>query len=350
MSTKSGNAVYARPLAAINLESFNMKKNSQKQFDRYLKKFDSLNDCIQYIQQNFPQDSKIIRQVIDEETGKKIEKSIPAFLYRGEEYAWPTTVSSNQRIEDSKVLTQETKDKFRIIGNRIDSELQNFSNLSPMYSAAYLQHYGLPTELLDITSDLDIAAYFASTGNIGETGLICVFSLKDIHTKSIIIDLTNHPSAERPRRQSGYAFFHKKFTDIKEKSCIKELNLKWFSFTLQEEDIKKFKVKDEILNAYSDKVAGVIQLIVDDFEKQDDETAKWLAEKIVPAPFIGKIIDYWEHEPEQPRTFELVSMEEANYEYNDAVEKTNNYRKWSLLFPEIRPHKLKYKISKYPLE
>ena len=104
------------------------------------------------------------------------------------------------------------------------------------------------------------------------------------------------------------------------------------------------------LPCQTDKVAGAIQIIVDDFEKQEDEIAKWLSKKVVPAPFVAKIIDYWENKPQQPKTVELISMQEAGMTYNEDVERENNYQKWSILHPEIRPHKLKPLVTKFPLE
>lgn len=327
-----------------------MTHNSVKTFDRVDKAFNNLDSCIRYIQQNFPQDETIEIEVIDINTGKKGKGSIPKYFYRGEDYAYPTTTSSLQRLNDDKNLSATTKDKIRGITGRIDLELQKFSNISPMYSAAYLQHYGLPSELLDIASNLKIASFFASCGKVGNTGLVCVLSAKEIHSKSITIDLKDQPAAERPRLQFAYAFFHNKFIDLKDADCIATLKLNWFSFVLSETDINLYHVEKEILNAYTDKVAGIIQLLVDDFEKQEDEIAKWLADKIIPAPFLAKIIDYWEHKPQQPKTIELISMKEAGLEYNPEVESDNNYKKWSLLHPEIRPHKLKSLVPSYPLE
>lgn len=322
----------------------------EQKFNRAEKSFNSLKECVEYIEQTYPKDTTTKIKAVDTETGERFETTISAYFYRGEEYAYPTTVSSMQRLNDNSELTKEVKEKLKSVVSRIDIELQKFSNLSPMYSAAYLQHYGLPTELLDITSRLEIAAYFASCGKIGDEGLLCVLPIQDIYTQSKIIDLTDNPSAERPRRQLAYGFFHDKFIDLKNADCVNTLKLKWFSFKLTKQDVEKFKAKAEILNAQTDKVAGMIQIIVDDFEKQEDEVAKWLSEKVVPAPFVAKIIDYWEHKPQQPKTVELVSIQEAGMTYNADLERGNNYKKWSNLHPEIRPHKLKQLVQKYPLE
>jgi hypothetical protein len=89
-------------------------------------------------------------------------------------------------------------------------------------------------------------------------------------------------------------------------------------------------------------------LILDDFEKLDDLAARWLADRVAPAPFVTRVIDYWEHLPNQPKTVELVSLAEAGLPYDEQSERENNYKKWSVAFPESRPHKLKPNMSLEP--
>ena len=304
------------------------------------KVFSSLGDCVKFIENNFPENKLIQIEAKDLDTSESSSSAFPAHFYRGENKCYPTSTSSLYRITTDDLLPQATKEKLESITKTIDLEFQKFANISPILSEAYLQHYGLPTTLLDITSRLDIAAYFASCGNVGDIGLICVFNYDDMDSDTSIIDLRNHRFAQRPQWQHAFGFSHNIFSDLKKNDCIERLALKWFSFTLTADDITKFKTKDEILDAHRDMFAGQIQIIVDNFEKQEDSIARWLADNIVPAPFVTKVIDYWDSERRQPKTVELVSMEEAGMLYNEVVERENNYKKWSEMFPEIRPHKL----------
>ncbi|MDQ3687427.1 MAG: hypothetical protein M3430_17775 [Acidobacteriota bacterium] len=79
---------------------------------------------------------------------------------------------------------------------------------------------------------------------------------------------------------------------------------------------------------------------MDDYDKIDDVAARWLANQIPPAPFVTKVVDWYEHKPNQPKTVELVSIEEAGLEYNEETERLNNYHRWSVAFPDVSPHKL----------
>jgi tetratricopeptide (TPR) repeat protein len=199
-------------------------------------------------------------------------------------------------------------------------------------------------------------------------------SIKDVEEQDIQLNklLNNHPGSfilwyfrctlyqELGRYKKAIYYFHEylqKFTEHQDQllgyyglGVTYNKMGEFDNATLTECDIRQFKIKAEILNAETDKVAGAIQIIVDDFEKQEDEIAKWLSEKVVPAPFVAKIIDYWEHKSQQPKTVELISMQEAGMIYNADVERENNYKKWSILHPEIRPHKFKSLVPKYPLE
>ena len=241
-------------------------------------------------------------------------------------------------------LPADVKDVIEEVTRRVDKDLQDMLKLEPMLSEGFLQHYGMPTRLLDVTDDLDIAAYFASGGKIGERGLICVFPLDVVSRNSIVIDLRNHPGAIRPRRQSALAFWNRKYVDVKSTDCIEQLQLKWFSFELQDEDALKYhEGNDNLLDAHTDPVAGMIQFLLDNMPKMDDRAAKWLSGEVVPAPFLAKGLDW--HGPGQPNTTEPIPLSETSIKYNEEKERDNNYKRWSDNYPETDGYRLVKKLG-----
>src|SRR5215213_1914067 len=164
-------------------------------FDREERQFNSLVECVDHIRQYYPDNQKIHLTSKDIDSGKSGEIQAPAFLYRGESYAFTSTTSSMGRIRQNESLPLKTRQLLQAITQKADAELQDFFNLSPMLSAGFLQHYGMPTELLDVSSSLDVAAYFASEGKVNSKGLICILPVQVIAENSMIIDLTQHPAA-----------------------------------------------------------------------------------------------------------------------------------------------------------
>lgn len=308
-------------------------------FTRVFQHFLSLEVCLEHIKANFdPAQTIRINSGRDIHSGEAISFDVPAYLYRGESYPYPTTTPSGYRLNKDRSLPKVVRDSVQDIIRRLDLELQDWMHFNPMYSAGFLQHYGAPTQFLDVTSSLDVAAYFASGGKIGGIGLICVFPVEHVSGKAITVDLTNHPGAERARRQSAFAFYHRTHTDLKSATCINDLKLKWFSFSLMANDISLYHGRNNLVDAHTDRVAGVLQIILDGWPKMDDRVAKWLSEHIVPAPFVTKALDWYG--PNQPRTVELVPMSDASIAYDEEQERWKNYRKWSIAFDEELPHRL----------
>ena len=301
--------------------------------------FPSLDACLQHLKTKFPP-SHTVRLDTAKDFYSQQEESVraPAYLYRGESREYPMTTSSMHRLWSDETLSLDVRTTIKDTVCALDQELQEFLNCPPMISAGFLQHYGAPTELIDVTASLETAAFFA-TGIVGERGSICVFSVAEVVDRCVIVDLTEYPVAERPQRQTAYALFHKSHFDLKSHSAIADLQLKWFSFTLTDDDKLKYGANSELLDAYTDRAAGVLQLLMDNFDKISDTAAKWLSDRIVPAPFVTEVID--EYSPGQPRTVELIPLCESSLDYNEGRERESNYRNWSLAHPETRKHRLR---------
>ena len=81
--------------------------------------------------------------------------------------------------------------------------------------------------------------------------------------------------------------------------------------------------------AHSDRAAGLIELIINSFGKMHDDAARWIANRLQPAPFMalcrknaaGELIWAW------------VSAEEAGVPYDEKTSTEANYKYWSEKFP-----------------
>lgn len=192
------------------------------------KHFTSLQACIQHVRSKYDMEEVVCPQAKSIVSGNSITATMPRYLYRGESFIYPTTTSRMHRLKTNPKIAPEVKRVIEEVSKSVDTELQDpkFMGLPPMLSAGFCQHYGVPTELLDVTSELDVAAYFASTGCIGGRGMICVIPAALGAKKAVVIDLRSHPLAERPRRQAALAVFSKRHIDFKSNECVTELGLK----------------------------------------------------------------------------------------------------------------------------
>ena len=93
-----------------------------------------------------------------------------AFFYRGVSNSIHPITSgiyrSNERHEENYY--------FNEISVRCPEAFRALNNLEKL---TYMQHYGCPTRLLDITSNPLVALYFACSGNEDKDGIVYIFSV-----------------------------------------------------------------------------------------------------------------------------------------------------------------------------
>ena len=109
--------------------------------------------------------STIHRTVVDPTTGRHSKATIPAFLFRGESKVYPSIYSSCGRFRMNTTLSDHEKAIVNHIAASLDKLLRD-KGLHPMASAALLRHYEFPTEIIDTTSSIDVAASFAISGTV----------------------------------------------------------------------------------------------------------------------------------------------------------------------------------------
>jgi hypothetical protein len=293
------------------------------------KSFDSLVDCINYIKATYRQETISVqaKDVSNEET---FTIDAPRYFYRGESKVYSSTYSKIQRVGLS--MPARVKEDIKKVVTEVDYQLQDWLNLDPMLSAGYLQHYGLPTELLDISPSLETAIFFSSyvdKNSPVEEGCFCIFDNRVIHDSSIIINLSDHHLALRPRIQKAYTFFHKSHLDIKAKDCIDDLRLHWLHFKSSKSEKKEyFNLLKYLPDNKDDVTAGFVYMVLTNLDfKVSDFAANYLV-NTCEVPAVPLVMD--------ANTGKAKTFNEANIDYDEEVARYNLYRILSNQFPDTR--------------
>lgn len=237
---------------------------------------------------------KTLIRGIDPTNGEQITLNAPAFLFRGENSLHPTICSSRYRFDRSKSPSRKAKKEIKIIIDELDELLQGYG-LPPMWSASLLQHYGFPTEVIDATSSVKVAASFAASGDIGSVGRILVYSLIPLKNNAIVIDLGHLHWAKRPRRQCGYMIFHRKYENLLEKAVINNIAVEEHCFKLTKDDKEKYDQNDFLCGDPSkDPTSGLLHKLIHDVILNEylisHETQEWLKKRIPWGPVPMKVV------------------------------------------------------------
>lgn len=234
--------------------------------------------------------------VVDPISGGRSEETIPAFLFRGESKVYPSICSSRYRFERDTGLSENEKSIIECIGGKLDESLRE-RGLHSMCSASLLQHYGFPTEVIDTTSSIDVAASFAiSDCDTNEPGRILAYPTDKLMKNAVVIDLSMIDWARRPRRQRGFMIFHKNYLDWQHEQLIDDVHVEEHRFTASEVDRQHFdKTAYLIGSPIEDPVCGLLHKLVHDVVLADTQAlpskvADWLNARIPWAQFPCRVI------------------------------------------------------------
>lgn len=125
-----------------------------------------------FIEQYYEYIYSFKQRTIAEKSLNSQEKSNLSFFYRG-------VSNSSHKIAPGiyrKTERHEENYYFNEISVRCPEAFRSFGNLEKL---TYMQHYGCPTRLLDITSNPLVALYFSCLGNEEENGVVYIFAVNE---------------------------------------------------------------------------------------------------------------------------------------------------------------------------
>ncbi len=165
----------------------------------------------------------------------------PAVLLRGESCPWPTTESSMHRFsvqDDGKTMKSPglVMPFYDFQEDYSDYLAERFGTTRDD-ALGFLQHYGFPTDLFDVSPSSTTARFFATNQHPEKCGTIGVFPVPKLKNHFKVIDLSRRAFADRPRRQTAYAIKpHNGSWDLKNEESHECLGVRWYRFRKSAED------------------------------------------------------------------------------------------------------------------
>lgn len=228
----------------------------------------TLKELIAELKGKFPQEPVQLRY-FDFQTLESPLTLQPQYLYRGERTtSWPTSMTTFSRnlkdhpdfreinhwvsglqLETGEVLNSYALYPFLKYALWPSEEAQA-DKMIEIYINGIMQHYGFDTSLLDVTSDLLVAASFAATGWPNDTGQIMVLETKNVEDQ--YFDLTQM-FGNRAKLQSAFVLYGTPALDLKSGEFSGLYQPSWHQFTLTQAD-KDLYLNPKLLQATDDDV------------------------------------------------------------------------------------------------
>jgi hypothetical protein len=302
------------------------------------RRFDSLTEAYKYILDQYALQPN---EVVWAETasGLAYPRKLPRFLFRGECGEFPMTTDSWRRLSDAALLDSfklSLSDMTRLEqlkGDLMDRLCQKFDHLDRIGSMALLQHYGLPTQIVDFTAGLEIAFAFAVAGT-ASVGRVAVMP-RNPSQRIRVVDFMAHPWAERAQRQLAYGVLMTyALTDLKSQDALSHLDIKWYEFPILPSDRQYFqKTHKEMLGPRDDPSAGFLRFNITEHVESDGKFSPvltdWLLNQVPIAPFCYKVDAI-----EGNETVVYFRASESLPTYDENTEKEHTRRYWSSFYNE----------------
>jgi hypothetical protein len=217
----------------------------------------------------------------------------PAFIFRGENGMWPTTKPSIARV--SGCLSAADVHTLAAISDWVAAHLhEEREELTRLQAAAQMQHYGMPSPIVDFSGDLGLAGAFAGAGdkNIGRLAVL-PYTPSDAGP---LFKFFDHPWAERAQRQAAYGVLMDplKITDLKADKVRERLDIRWYEFDIlpKEKEFCQQRV-GELLRESNDASGGFVRhyitRYVEEYKKLSPSLTQWLLKNIVIVPYCALV-------------------------------------------------------------
>jgi hypothetical protein len=304
------------------------------------RRFASLRDALAFLLEQQVR-RPVERLWVEGPSGVVAPQEVPSRLFRGECGTFETTVSSLHR---STIATLHDGRRLCI------SDLQTLKELIPDLAASFvrnetyaldehqayglLQHYGVPTTIIDFTGDLTNAFAFAAAGS-STVGRLAVLDLPKALDR--VIDFTDHSWAERAQRQAAFGVvLPDGIIDLKSAVARSRLGLCWYEFPVSASDHDFFCCKmQELMRWSDDPSAGFLRYHITEFVeargKFSPELTDWLLERVPIAPYCYMAETF---ERKDVVAYFRSAKDLPNYDEN--TEREHSQRYWSSAFPDCR--------------
>ncbi|MCW5962550.1 MAG: FRG domain-containing protein [Bryobacterales bacterium] len=215
--------------------------------------------------------------------------------------------------------------------------------LDPDDALGFLQHYGLPTGVLDFTEDPHVALAFAAPGRSRNEGFVAIMPTNRLAGYARVIDYAKSKYfLERERKQRAFGLLTEgdsgQAIDLKDVEVARELGVQWFGVRFSPETAARYhKLKQRIMADRNDPYVGLLRLeitwLVCRLGKLDDRVAQLYAASVPKAPVIGKIRAMGEKEA----IINLMAVAMPSKAFDPQFEECMSYLKWSARYPEVTP-------------
>lgn len=200
---------------------------------------------------------------VDYREAVPIFRTGPRYLFRGERDWYPDTYSSKDRLSRIRGFSEEEVFDFVDCASTIVSylALRIFHRIPPQSTPEYqelinelrswVQHYEVPVMSIDVSSDIEVAAFFASYGNTSGRGRLFVGETSRLIPGGNLLRM-DEGYCPRARRQKAYAV--RMWDDRPNLQAEGDYPLKKYDFVLADSD-RKFADRMDLLSTKGDVLA-----------------------------------------------------------------------------------------------